>query len=211
MNTNEILVRPLRAEDIEPAVAIHASAFPDYFLTFLGRDFLKLLYRFYVKGETEIALALLYRDQLAGTLLGTMQPQQFYRRLATRNFLPFALAAFKPFLKRPAILPRLVRALTYRGDAPPLAAGGALLASICVDVPWQNQGLGRYLVAAFEKEIFQRGASFGYLITDRLGNDKTLAFYQKTGWQEMHAFTTPQGRAMVVLGKFAAMAERRGK
>jgi ribosomal protein S18 acetylase RimI-like enzyme len=202
MDKEDIFIRRLQAEDIDRAVAIHEAAFPDYFLTFLGRDFLKLLYRFYIRGDEEIALAGLYQNHVVGTLLGTTQPQKFYRRLATRYFFRFAWAALKPFIQKPAILPRLLRALTYRGDHPPVEADGALLASICVDTGLQNQGVGKYLVAAFEREIFQRGVKFGYLITDRVNNDKTLTFYKKNGWHEMSEFTTQQGRPMVILGKF---------
>lgn len=202
MDKKDFYIKRLQAEDINRAVAIHEAAFPDYFLTFLGRDFLKLLYRFYIRGDEEIALAGLYHNQVVATVLGTTQPQKFYRRLATRYFFPFAWAALKPFLRKPAILPRLVRALTYRGDHPPIEADGALLASICVDVPFQNQGLGKHLVAAFEREIFQRGVKFGYLITDRFNNGKTLSFYKKVGWHEMSEFTTQQGRPMVILGRF---------
>jgi GNAT superfamily N-acetyltransferase len=202
MSYQEFFIRQLKAEDIDRAIVVHAAAFPDFFLTFLGQDFLKLLYRFYIAGDEEIALAGIYLGKLAGTLLGTTRPRQFYRRLANKYFWQFALASLWPFIKQPTILPRLMRALTYRGDYPPLDEGGALLASICVDIPLQNRGFGKYLLSSFEEEIFRRGCKFGYLITDRLNNDKTINFYKKNGWEETHAFTTPQGRQMLILCKF---------
>lgn len=206
MPKTQLRIRRLQPAEIDRAVAIHMDAFPDFFLTFLGSDFLKLLYRCYVNDTEEIALAGHYQQQLVATLLGTTRPQQFYRRLAKRYFLPFALASAKPLIKSPSILPRLIRALAYRGDYPPLEAGGALLASICVAVPFQGLGLGQQLVAAFEAEIFRRGTPFGYLITDHLHNDKTLNFYKKLGWQEKHHFTTQHGRRLVVLCKFPEAA-----
>jgi GNAT superfamily N-acetyltransferase len=192
----------LRLVEIPRAVAIHRAAFPEFFLTFLGPDFLTLLYRFYVTGITEIAFAALYRDQIVGTLLGTTQPQKFYRRLAIKYAWRFALAALKPFLQRPAILPRLIRGLIYRGDHPDFEQGGALLASICVDVPSQHRGVGSALVIAFEREVLRRGAKFAYLATDRDQNEKTLLFYKRLGWMPTGEFATREGRAMVVCCKF---------
>lgn len=197
INRAKILIRPLQLGEIPLAVAIHEAAFPDFFLTFLGPDFLKLLYRFYIVGGSEIALAGLYRGRLIATLLGTTQPQRFYKRLATRYAFRFALATLKPLLKRPSILPRLLRALFYRGDAPTFAEGGALLASICA-----NLGLGPELVAAFEAEAFWRGAKYVYLTMDRDNNENTQAFYGKLGWEAHSEFITPEGRAMLVYCKF---------
>ena len=199
---SEILVRPLRLHEISRAIAIHQAAFPGFFLTFLGPEFLNLLYRFYVTGPTEIALAAFYRDQIAGTLLGTTQPQKFYRRLATKYAWRFALAALRPFLQKPTILPHLIRGLIYRGDHPDFEKGGALLASICADVRFQHKGVGRCLVTAFEREVLRRGARFAYLATDRDHNEKTRLFYERIGWINTTEFTTQEGRAMVVFCKF---------
>lgn len=199
---SELIIRPLGLNEISHAVAIHAAAFPNFFLTILGNNFLELLYRFYVTGESEVALAILYQGQVIGSALGTTQPQQFYRRLAIKNSWQFALAALKPFLKKPAILPRLLRALIYRGDYPSLGTDGALLASICVDPLFQNKGVGQNLLAAFEKEVFRRGAAFIYLIAER-DNQKVRNFYEKSGWAAMEQFTTKEGRNMLVYCKFS--------
>lgn len=202
VNGSQLSIRPLHRSEIVAAVAIHEASFPDFFLTFLGPDFLKLLYRFYIVGESEIALAGVYRGKLVATLLGTSQPQKFYKRMATRYAFRFAVAALKPFSKRPSILPRLLRALFYRGGCPSFAEGGALLASICVDLPFQNLKIGAHLVAAFEKEVFGRGAKYAYLTTERDNNSKTRAFYEKLGWTATSEFTTPEGRVMLAYYKF---------
>lgn len=96
-DSRRLTIRPLKLSEIPRAVAIHQSAFPGFFLTFLGPDFLKLLYSFYVQGETEVALVGEYKGQVIGTLLGTTQPHGFYKRLATRYFLSFAWARLNSF------------------------------------------------------------------------------------------------------------------
>lgn len=199
---SKLIVRPLRVNEIPRAVAIHESAFPNFFLTFLGPGFLSLLYRFYIKGDTETALAVILKGQVVGTVLGTTEPKGFYRRLATRYSPLFALAALKSFCRKPSILPRLVRALFYRGDAPYFSGDAALLASICVDPAVQNAGIGRKLVDSFETEVSKRGINFVYLSTDRHNNEKICSFYEKLGWTVESEFMTPEGRVMSVYGKF---------
>ena len=72
-------IRLLRYNDIFEAIVIHQAAFPDFFLTFLGPVFLKLLYRFYIQGKTEIALAAEHDGKIVATLLGTTHPQEIGR------------------------------------------------------------------------------------------------------------------------------------
>lgn len=157
---------------------------------------MKLLYSFYVQGETEVALVGEYKGQVIATLLGTTQPHGFYKRLAKRYFLRFAWASLKPLLQQPAIFPRLVRALFYRGDVPLSATGGALLASVCLDPGLQSKGIGKKMVAAFESEMWKRGAKFAYLTTDLDNNQNTQRFYEKIGWSIESEFSTPEGRLM---------------
>lgn len=197
MKDSQLNIRPLRLDEIELAVEIHQKAFPGFFLSFLGPNFLGLLYRFYVQGATEVALTAEYEGEINGTLIGTVDPRGFYMRLARRHFLPFAAASLRPLLRRPQILPRLLRALLYKGDAPSSIKGGALLASVCVNPDCQGKGTGSRLLAAFESEMWRRGAGFIYLTTDFANNTSTKVFYEKSGWTIESEFTTPEGRPML--------------
>jgi colanic acid biosynthesis glycosyl transferase WcaI len=193
---SEFGIRRLRSADILNAVDLHQAAFPGFFLTFLGADFLKLLYHFYTTGAAEVALAGELGGRIVGTVIGTTQPLGFYSRLAKYHFVPFALACVRPLLQRPRIFPRLVRALIYRGDAPVFPASGALLASICIDPAFQGRGLGGKLIAAFESEMWKRRAEFVYLITDSEDNQATVTFYERLGWTIESEFLNAEGRAL---------------
>jgi ribosomal protein S18 acetylase RimI-like enzyme len=188
--------RPLKPIDLAKAVELHMAAFPDFFLTFLGPAFLRLLYGFYAADEHAVALAGERDGQIIATVLGTSRPENFYKRMAQKHFVLFAWACFKPLLRRPAILPRLVRALLYRGDPPLASENGALLASICVDPNSRGSGIGNAMLMAFEREMWQRNAAFVYLTTDRDENQAVQGFYGKQGWSLQAEFTTPEGRRM---------------
>ncbi len=196
-------IRALRLSDVPEAVEVHRAAFPDFFLTFLGTDFLKLLYRFYVAGDTEIALAAECNGRIHGALIGSTEPKGFYKRLAIRHFLSFAWAGMRPLLKRPIIFPRLIRALSYRGDAPPCGEQGALLASVCVEPTQQKKGIGVQLVKRFEREAWKRGCKFVYLSTDRDDDQGSGGFYRNLGWTVEAEFATPEGRVMQRYQKMA--------
>ena len=189
-------VRPLKPTDISKAVELHMAAFPDFFLTFLGPTFLRLLYGFYAADENAVALAGEKDGQIVATVLGTNRPGNFYRRMAQRHFVLFAWACFEPLLRRPAIFRRLVRALLYRGDPPLASQNGALLASICVDPNTRGSGIGNAMLVAFEREMWKRNADFVYLTTDRDENQAVQAFYGKQGWSVQAEFTTSEGRRM---------------
>lgn len=192
----KLFTRPLMLDEVSKAVSLHMDSFPSFFLTFLGEPFLKILYRFYIQGSTEIALAGEHNGQIVALLLGTTQPRGFYRRLATKHFYLFALACFKPVIQRPAIVPRLIRALFYRGDCPDIEDSVALLASICVDPDFQRMDIGQKLLIAFEYELWKKGTGSVYLVTDRYDNESVLKFYKKNGWNIDTEYYSPEGRAL---------------
>jgi GNAT superfamily N-acetyltransferase len=183
-------------DELSHAVSIHQRAFPGFFLTFLGPRFLNLLYRFYIQGDSEIALVAELEGVTIGTLLGTARPEGFYRRLATRHFVAFGCSSIQALLRRPTVFPRLMRGLSYRGDSNSLPSGGALLSSVCVDPGFHGKSVGRRLVEEFESEMWRRGLEFVYLTTDADNNETVHSFYEGLGWSIESEFATPEGRTM---------------
>lgn len=184
----------MRAEDLDCVVDIHLTAFPGFFLTFMGRRFLREFYRGTVEDSASLALvAEGVRQDLLGFVVGHLEPEGFYRRLLLRRGWAFALASLSALCRRPKILPRVVRALGYRGN-PPEEKGGALLASLAVAADRQSRGVGQLLVGRFLTECRNRGATYVYLTTDRDGNDLVNRFYRNNGWTLDREYRTPEGR-----------------
>jgi ribosomal protein S18 acetylase RimI-like enzyme len=194
----EYKIDNLKLTDLPEAVKLHLVAFPDFFLSFLGPSFINLLYRFYITSDECLALACRSNknNRLIGTIIGTTEPEGFYRRLAFKHFFYFGWASLKPLMRQPIIFKRLLRAFLYRGDYPESVAGGALLASICVNPTESGKSVGSILVKEFENRIWEKGVPFVYLITDLDRNEAVQKFYENLGLQIESEFTTPEGRNM---------------
>ncbi len=178
-------------------VAVHGKAFPGFFLSFLGPRFLREFYSAFLHEETGIALVAEgpVDGRVLGFVVGTSQPDGFFKRLLKRRWWAFCLASTGALLRRPWVAPRIFRALFYRGEAP----GGqkrALLSSIAVGPDQQGSGLGRALVAEWAVEARKRGVPGCYLATDAENNDAVNRFYVKCGWQVESTYVTPEGRKM---------------
>lgn len=186
----------LGPDDVRPLARLHRRAFPGFFLSTLGEAFLVEFYRAFLTDPTAVTVVARTSDGgVHGAVVGTTQPAGFFGRLVRRRWLGFAAAAARSSVTRPRTVPRLVKALRYRGDAP-TGADGALLSSICVQPSRRGSGLGRQLERAWLREVAARGVAAAYLTTDREGNDPVNEFYRSGGWVLVDGYTTREGRAM---------------
>lgn len=187
---------PLRPADVAPAAALHRRAFPTFFLASLGEPFLAEFYRGFVGDRTAVtAAAHDQRGQVCGIAVGTVEPAGFFRRLLLRRWFWFAIAALRAVLASPEAVPRLLRAVVYRGGDSE-EGSGALLSSICVDPDARGHRIGSNLLSAWTLEAAARGATRAFLTTDADGNDQTLRFYESAGWSRIGTFRTREGRRM---------------
>ena len=194
----EFRVRPLQEGDVPACAMVHRRAFPRFFLAELGPAFLREFYGAFVHDPDAIALVGVDPDgEVRGAVVGTVSPERFFKRLLRRRWHAFAAASLSLVLRRPGTIPRLLRAVTYRGDTAP-GRSGALLSSICVAPESGGAGLGRMLLAGFHGALRARGVHSAYLTTDADGNRRANDFYVRAGWRLAGRRTTPQGRVMKV-------------
>lgn len=187
----------MEARDLERVVEVHLQSFPGFFLSFLGTAFLREFYRAFLDDPTGIAwiAEMSSGGQLVGVVVGPSQPDGFFSRLLRRRWLAFGWASLGAVLHRPAVLPRLCRALAYRG-APPPGSPRALLSSIAVLPASQGQGVGCALVTRWMDEARKRGSRGCFLTTDAADNEVVNRFYIRLGWTCEATYTTPEGRVM---------------
>jgi ribosomal protein S18 acetylase RimI-like enzyme len=192
--TSMVSVRPMAKSDLHRVVEIHLAAFPEFFLSFLGPRFLRLLYAGAVALD-EIALVATLDFAIVGLAMGSAAPARFFSRLLRRNAPAFALAAVPALLRRPTAAARLARALLKPAHAE-RPAGTATLMSLAVDPMRQARGIGKALVIGFLDEAARRGARRVELTTDKLANERSNRFYAGLGFSVTRELRTPEGRLM---------------
>lgn len=181
--------------DVPSVVTLHLAAFPNFFLSFLGPAFLRQLYRGILGDESGLAFVAQRGGRLTGFVAGVASQSGFYRRLIKRHLIGFALASILPVLRRPAIVPRLLRALKKPAESADATASASLM-SIAVDPSEAGKGTGQALVREFCRALRDRNVNAVCLTTDRDANDRTNVFYQRLGFTLGRQFTTAEGRRM---------------
>jgi colanic acid biosynthesis glycosyl transferase WcaI len=187
-------IRPMTVQDVPRAVEVHQAAFKNFFLTFLGPRFLRLLYGEAVKLD-EIAFVAESDGDGVGLAMGSAQPGGFYGKLLKRRFVAFGVAAAPAVFRRPSVAVRVSKAvLKPRSAAKP--EGTATLMSLAVLPAAQSNSAGRLLVSAFSAEARRRGATLVDLTTDRDQNEGANKFYLRVGFRLTGELVTGEGRAL---------------
>lgn len=183
---------------LEQIAMLHEEAFPGFFLTLLGRAFLRELYLGFMTDDRSCCLvAELDSGDIAGLVAGTTLPAGFFRRLLLRRGWRFCFAASAALVRHPrTVVPKLVKGAFYRGDAPSGKTEGALLSSIAVSPKQRGGGVGERLVESFEDWAARKGARMVYLTTDKFRNEGVLTFYRRMGYAVEGTLRKADGRVM---------------
>lgn len=180
---------------IGDVVDLHLLAFPDFFLTFLGKSFLSVYYKAIIHHDDAIKIALVNGSQVIGFVVGTMNPSGFYSSLIKNDVFSFAVASIPAIIKKPQTFFRLIRALGKPKQAN-FGKDVAELTSLAVLPQYHGHGYGQLLVYEFIKQCRERSGREITLTTDAMNNEKVNSFYQKAGFMLVRSFTTPEQRVM---------------
>lgn len=193
--TSRPAVRLAEMKDVPAIVDIHLLSFPGFFLSSMGPTFLRHLYQGIIRDVTGFVLVVAPGDRIRGFVAGTTSPAGFYGRLLRRAWPQFFMASIPPLLRKPGIIPKLLRSLRKPGEED-RAEAGALLMSLAVDPKFQRNGDGRLLLAHFCERCRAAGVNRVRLTTDGAHNDGVNTFYTRQGFQLSKTFETPEGRIM---------------
>ncbi|MBI4442267.1 MAG: GNAT family N-acetyltransferase [Acidobacteria bacterium] len=192
---SKIVIRQMRADDVNSVVSVHMEVFTGFFLSFLGRPFLRQLYHGILDDPSGIGYVYERDRRLLGFVAGTSEPAGLYGRLLRQRWWRFGLASVGAVLRRPRVVPRLLRAIRMPQEAGSEMDYGSLM-SLAVLREAQGKGIGRVLVAAFLQEARHRGVKVVTLTTDHVDNDAVNSFYQRFGFRCARTFVTREGRSM---------------
>ena len=182
-------------QHINQCVDVHLKSFKGFFLTFLGRNFLKLLYGSIIKDPSGIGFVYLNNNDVIGFVFGSTQPAGLYRRLIKKRWLKFGFAALMAVIKKPEIIFRLFRSINLKNEENATPGRGTLM-SIAVDPSHHDKNIGKELVMTFLDETRKRGCQSIDLTTDAVNNERVNNFYTKLNFTLNRTFTTPEGRKM---------------
>lgn len=194
-----LILRPMILADVPAVVDVHLRAFPGFFLSFLGPRFLREFYRSFLRDPRGVAFVAeeTGTNRILGVAAGPISPDGFFRSLLVRRWWAFLVASAGPLVRNPGIVPRLARAVSYRGE-PPAGPKRALLSTIAVAPELRRRGIGLSLIGAWSDAVRTRGAQGCYLTTDAVSNDPVNRFYERAGWTRAHTLETPEGRRMIL-------------
>ena len=191
-----ILVIPMRADHIDAVVHAHLESFRGFFTSFLGPKFMKLFYLEVLKTPEHVAaVAVDDCETIIGFAVGVSHQTRFYANLIRRRWFMFAVASLQAIVRRPSIIPRIVRALTYPRNSQ-TASSQAILMSLAVVPGVQANGVGGLLVKHFLSVMQQKNITSISLTTDQNDNERTNGFYEKLGFKVVRTYVTPEGRCM---------------
>lgn len=187
-----INVRLAQAEDINQIVAIHLERFSGFFLTNLGKSFLKTFYTAFLKNPG-VLLVIEEDSVVKGFAAGSRDNRGFYKKLLTNNLLQFAISGLKILVVKPKALLRIA------SNAGRSEKSELIYAELLSIATLKNKnGYGKILLAEFEKEI-ERENKDGLplsLTTDYDENKKVIDFYTESGYQIQQVFESYQNRKM---------------
>ena len=83
-------IRAAKLEDISETIAVHKAAFPGFFLTMLGNQFLYELYRGFWQDPASIWLVANHNSRVIGFVVGTTEPASLRAFAGTRRRLRLA-------------------------------------------------------------------------------------------------------------------------
>ncbi len=195
MSISSISIIPMESRHVKDVVKVHQARFPGFFLSFLGPRFLRLFYQEILATPGQVSLVAVDGERVVGFVTGLDHQGQFFGRLVRRRLLAFAWTSLAAALRRPSIIPRLFRALTYSRTTRE-ATAQALLMSIAVAADAAGSGIGQQLVRDFLEQMQSKGVDSVSLTTDRYNNDRVNAFYLALGFQLARAYTSPTGREL---------------
>ena len=180
---------------INEVVQIHLDTFTGFFLTFMGRGFLKQMYSAYCRHDKSGLYVAFDNGRPVGFLAYSADMSGLYKHMLKTRLIPFAWYAFGAFLRRPKAFFRIIRAFLKPAESKRTEVY-IELSSIGVSPEGKNQGIGSQLIQKLIAETDFEHYAYIALETDADNNEGANRFYQKNGFVCIRTYETPEHRRM---------------
>lgn len=180
---------------IDRVADIHIATFEGFFLTFMGKGFLKQLYLSFCKHPESGLLIAIDEGNVVGFLAYSGDYSDLFKYMIRTRLIPFAWYSAGAFLRTPKVFMHLVRAFLKPGETK-RNEQYVELSSLGVDPRSKGKGIGTQLIAALKQRVDFQKYEYITLETDAVDNNATIWFYEKNGFMKEREFKTAEGRKM---------------
>lgn len=191
----------LNSNHIEQIVDIHLKAFDGFFLSTLGKKFLRTYYKSCLKNKYTVNIGITDSNQkILGFAFGTLKSRGYHRSILINNIFSFSISLLRSIIFKPSILFRLIFNLNKNKKTEPIFDCSELL-SIGVIPSHSGFGIGKHLLLEFENKVKVSGSKAITLTTDFYDNESVLQFYYKNNFSICYDFIAYPNRRMYKLIK----------
>lgn len=196
-----IELKKVSEKDVARIVEIHKKAFPNFFLTTLGSDFLHMYYKCMCRYEGAVTLCAMENGKVVGFSTTALKSAGFNTKLIKENLCEFVWEAIKLFFTKPMSLVHLAKNMSKTNNNVADTGNYAELFSIGVFPACQGKGVGSMLLKETEHIVSEKGGTRISLTTDKDDNASTISFYKRNGYEVMYEFIAFPNRPMYRFGK----------
>lgn len=193
-----VTIRKVKSDEkklIDEIVTIHLNTFTGFFLTFMGRGFLKQMYQSYCDHEESGLLVAEEDGRSIGFLAYSSNFSGLYKFMIKTRLVQFGWYSVGAFFRRPSAFMHIISAFLKPGEAK-REEKYVELSSIGVDPNVKSKGIGSKLIEQLKKQVDFEKYAYIALETDAVDNEGAIHFYEKNGFIRERMFETDEGRKM---------------
>lgn len=194
-----ILVKEVKPEEnrvIDEVVSIHLETFTGFFLSFMGRGFLKQMYRSYCEHQQSKLLMAEENGEFLGFVAYSSDFSGLYKFMIKNRLPYFAWYSIGAFFRRPSAFLHIISAFLKPGEAK-REESYVELSSIGVSPKYKSKGVGSLLISELKKRVDFNKFAYITLETDAVNNEPAIQFYQKNAFVKQRLYKTSEGREML--------------
>ncbi len=180
---------------VEEITEIHVRTFKGFFLTFMGRGFLKQMYSAYLAHNKSNILIATEDNKVVGFLAYSSDMSGLYKYMIASRLIPFAWYSLGAFFRKPKSFFHLIRAFLKPTETK-REEKYVELASIGVNPESKAKGIGTALIDKLKENVDFSEFSYITLETDAVDNEAANKFYIKNGFKLIREYETHEGRKM---------------
>jgi ribosomal protein S18 acetylase RimI-like enzyme len=188
-----MIVKKLELCHAKKIAILHDNAFPNFFLTTLGKPFLAVFYKSIIRHPNGVAIGVFQDENLLAFAIGSSVKKSFYSDIFKNNFFYLGLCCLPSVIRNPKSIIRILKSVIAKDTTQDFIIENATLLSICVDPAQSKKRLGEIVLKEFENEVFliSKGIS---LTTDCDNNDHVNRFYKNNNYELFQTFSQGERR-----------------